>query len=58
MTATPKALSRAIAADDAKCDQLAAEDVAEHNAGIRQCITREMTPNQEIALTITAFNVG
>ena len=45
-------------ADDAKCDQLAAEDVAEHNAGIRQCITREMAPNQEIALTSLAFNVG
>ena len=38
-----------------QCDQLAAEDVAEHNAGIRQCITREMTPNQEIALTSLAF---
>ena len=53
-----KGVKQGDAADDAKCDQLAAEDVAEHNAGIRQCITREMTPNQEIALTSLAFNVG
>ena len=50
VTAT-KGVKQGDAADDAKCDQLAAEDVAEHNAGIRQCITREMAPNQEIALT-------
>ncbi len=53
-----KGVKQGDTADDAKCDQLAAEDVAEHNAGIRQCITREMTPNQEIALTSLAFNVG
>lgn len=45
-------------ADDAKCDQLAAEDVAEHNAGIRQCITRPMPQNVEVAFTSLAFNVG
>ncbi len=45
-------------ADDAQCDAMAAQDVAEHNAGIRQCITRPMPQNVEIAFTSLAFNVG
>lgn len=53
-----KGVKQGDTADDAKCDQFAAEDVAEHNAGIRQCITREMSPPQEIALTSLAFNAG
>ena len=53
-----KGVKQGDTADDAKCDQLAAEDVAEHNAGIRQCITRPMPQNVEIAFTSLAFNVG
>ena len=41
-----------------QCDAMAAQDVAEHNAGIRQCITRPMPQNIEIAFTSLAFNVG
>ena len=53
-----KGVKQGDTADDVECDQFAAEDVAEHNAGIRQCITRPMSPPQEIALTSLAFNVG
>ena len=42
-------------ADDAKCDATVAEDVAEHNAGIRQCITRAMSPPQGNPPTSLAF---
>ena len=45
-------------ATDAQCDEMAAQDVAEHNAGIRACITRPMPQNVEIAFTSLAFNVG
>ena len=45
-------------ATDAQCDEMAAQDVAEHNAGIRACITRPMPQNVEIAFTSLAFNAG
>ena len=45
-------------ATDLQCDEMAAQDVAEHNAGIRQCVTRQMPQNVEIAFTSLAFNVG
>ena len=45
-------------ATDAQCDEMAAQDVAEHNAGIRACITRPMPQNVEVAFTSLAFNVG
>lgn len=45
-------------ANDAQCDAMTAQDVAEHNAGIRACITRPMPQNVEIAFTSLAFNAG
>ena len=45
-------------ANDAQCDAMTAQDVAEHNAGIRACITRPMPQNVEVAFTSLAFNVG
>ena len=53
-----KGVKQGDTATDAQCDEMAAQDVAEHNAGIRQCITRPMPQNVEIAFTSLAFNVG
>lgn len=41
-----------------QCDKWLAEEIAEFNAGVRGCVTRPMKPNQEIAFTSLAYNIG
>ena len=41
-----------------QCDKWLAEEIAEFNAGVRGCVTRPMKPNQEVAFTSLAYNIG
>lgn len=45
-------------ATEAQCQTWLSQDMAKANAGIKACITRPLTAEQETALTDFAYNVG
>jgi len=42
----------------AQCDAWLAEEVEEFSRGVRQCVTREITHNQEVSFVAISYNIG
>lgn len=41
-----------------QCDAWTAEEVTAFDRGVRQCVTREITPNQEVSFVSISYNIG
>lgn len=41
-----------------QCDAWLAEEVEEFSRGVRQCVTREITHNQEVSFVAISYNIG